>query len=330
MANLLTNFYDGASLQLIQQGAVTIAKANKLPISLPNAGEFKDANGILQPRNLTTLDPNIFRSIPNTAVFMQSGIKVSNIGGYGETIRKIGITHQGNFTESRNGTSKGLIGISGSQDDIKVIQKEAQMGYSFVEMQQAKLGNYSIVDENMRAVNRVYMEEIDEILATGTSQNEGLLNYSGFTASAAGALVSTFTGQQNFDAIKGLIEDQWNSVNNNDGYKANNVMFPSRVYNYLSSQPYLPNAGTKSVLNALRESYPSVRFGQSWRNESVSGTSVTVAYCSADNCMQNRIPVPLMISKTDESGFNYKADMFYRIAGLDVVEDLAGRILTGL
>jgi hypothetical protein len=63
----------------------------------------------------------------------------------------------------------------------------------------------------------------------------------------------------------------------------------------------------------------------------VGGSSATVAYANSDEAMKMRIPLALTIGEIVKLGsFNFHVDSKYRIAGLDVLEDTAGRILTGL
>ena len=47
--------------------------------------------------------------------------------------------------------------------------------------------------------------------------------------------------------------------------------------------------------------------------------------------MKMRIPVPLTVGEIVKmSSFDFRVDSKYRIAGLDILEDSGGRILTGL
>ena len=87
----------------------------------------------------------------------------------------------------------------------------------------------------------------------------------------------------------------------------------------------------KSVLQVLRESFETVTFLSSWRGNAVGGVSVTAAYSSNENGIIVRIPQPLVIGRTVPDGsFGYRADSKYRLAGIDVAETKACRLLTGL
>ncbi|MFW2308261.1 hypothetical protein, partial [Aliarcobacter butzleri] len=76
-----------------------------------------------------------------------------------------------------------------------------------------------------------------EILAVGNSINKGLLNYAGFTTDSSAA-ITTLSGEQAYDAIATLITDQWNGVNNTNGYLAGRVMLPTTVMIWLASKKW--------------------------------------------------------------------------------------------
>lgn len=296
------------------------------------ASGFRDSAGNLLARNLTQVDPTVFQVRYPDNTFLNSGLTIDNTGGYANQIQKIRLTGRGSFADSSDrGAGKGLITIGGEEDTISAIQREATIEYTDTEIEQAKLGNYNLVEKLFSAQFEIYNQEIDEILATGHRNGEGLLNYSGFTTDTGSAITTATTGQSDYDQIAGFITDQWNSVNNTRGYMANKIIMPTRVYNTISRKTYLPNAGTMKVLQALKEAFPEVEFTHSFRNEDVGGVTATVAYSNDRNAMLNRIPMALTVGKTVPMGsFGYKADSKYRIAGLDVAENSAGRILTGL
>ena len=302
---------------------------------MKDTAQFKDSAGILLGRNLTQVDPRVFQKRYPDNVFLNSGLEIDNTGGYANQIQKIRLSARGSFRDSTDrGSNKGLITIGGEEDTISVIQRDATIEYTQTEIEQAKLGNYNLVQKLFGAENEIYNQEIDEILAVGHSKNEGLLNYSGFTTDATGTTITdATTGTDDFEQIAALINDQHSSVNNTEAYMANRVVMPSRVYNIIRVKTYLPNAGTGSVLAALKEKFPGVEFLYSWRNDDKDtlGDSVTVAYSTNRESMLLRIPLALTVGKTVPMGsFGYKADSKYRIAGLDVAEDASGRVLKGL
>ena len=298
---------------------------------IETAKSFKDANGVLLAQSLTHLDPKIFMKLYPDNVFLNSGLTIDNTGGLVDSIKKKRVSAQGSFSNASNrGANKGLISLNGEADVIGVIGREATINYTDDEIGKAKLENYNLVERLLGAVDEVYRQEIDETLAIGNTLNKGLLNYDGFTADTSSA-ITTLTGEQAYDAIAELIIDQWNGVNNTNGYMANRVIMPVRVLNILSSKKWNTVSSEKSVMQVLKDAFPSVTFASSWRNESVGGTSVTIAYATSEDAMTNRIPLPLLIGETIKDGsFSYKADATYRIAGLDVHENKAGRIVTGL
>ena len=296
------------------------------------AKTFKDANGILLGRQLTHVDPKIFQKLYPDNIFLNSGISIDNSGGYSNQIQKLRISEKGGFRDANDrGSNKGLISLDGEAATIGVIERVATINYSNTEIEQAKLGKYNLVERLLGATDKIYRQEIDEILAVGNTLNKGLLNYAGFTANSGSKITNASLGTSDYDQIASLITDQWNGVNNTNGYMANRVAMPTRVMNILSAKKWNASISEKSVLQILRESFPTVTFISSWRNELVGATSVTIAYSTSEDAMSNRIPLPLLIGETIKDGsFSYKADATYRIAGLDVHENKAGRIATGL
>ena len=310
-----------------------LINVNSFKDHLKATANFKDSAGTVLSRNLTQVDPKVFQKRYPQNVFLNSGLEIDNSGGYANQIQKIRLSARGSFRDSTDrGTGKGLITLGGEEDTIGVVQREASIEYTDTEIEQAKLGNYNLVERLFGGQNEIYNQEIDEILAVGNSKNKGLLNYAGFTSDAGGTTITTATtGVDDYAQFAELITDQWSGVNNTLEYMGTKCVMPTRVYNIISIKTYLPNAGTKTVLQALKEAFPSVEFMHSFRNEDVDGDTATIIYSTNREAMLNRIPMQLTIGKTVPMGsFGYKADSKYRIAGLDVAENSAARILVGL
>jgi hypothetical protein len=177
------------------------------------------------------------------------------------------------------------------------------------------------------------MREVDEIGYLGVGTHTGLLNYAAFTSGAATAAVGTATAAQLYQDFADLITSQWAAVNNTPEYKANKVDTPIYVMNTLQSTILNSAAGSASVLRALQDNFPGVEFRGTFRADNAGGAGVshTVAYSNNSEAMKMRIPVPLTIGEIVKRGsFDYHVDSMYRIAGLDILEDSAGYILTGL
>lgn len=295
--------------------------------------KFTDSSGVLLGRHLTQIDPKVFTKQYPANVFLNSGLAIDNSGGYADTIKKIRVSGEGDFIPATSrDKSKGRITVSGEVDEMGAYEFGAFIDYTKQEIEKAKLGRYNLVERLFGISNLKYHQKIDEILATGFEKNEGLLNYSGFTKDTSGTPVAGNTGVQNYNFISKLINDQANEVNNVESYKADKVIMPIDVMNVITSQVYSStNASGETVLQMLKRNFPSISFLTSFRCKNVGGTSVIVAYSTNSEAMVNRIPVPLVIGDTVREGsFGYKADMHYRIGGLDVADNSAGRILTGL
>jgi len=294
------------------------------------------AGSVLQ-RNLTQVDPQIFEKKYPELSFVNSGIEADNSGGYARRIQSMRKREQGGFTTAGDVSgNKGKISMAGEDNVIKVVERESHSEWSDSEVREAELQNINLVSDYVSAHNRIYMREVDEIGYLGVpdvSASAGLLNYAGFTSGAATGAIGTLTAQEMYDDISDLITSQHNAVNNTPEYMANRVDMPVYVLNTLAKTILNTTAGPASVLNALKANYPGVEFRGTFRADNAGGAGVshTIAYSNNNEAMKMRIPTPLTVGEIIKvSSFDYRVDSKYRIAGLDVLEDTAGYILTGL
>jgi len=298
---------------------------------------FKDEGGIILARNLEHVSAEIFTQEFAGLTFLQQGIIVNNEGGYATSIRKLKLKTVGGFRESGTNTNTtGKITLEGEDDSIPVFTKEAESDWSEIELKQAELENINLPSRFFEGHAELYNREIDEIgylgqvRTDGTQKTTGLLNYAGFVTATAGTTAAAATGQELYDEIAELITSQWAGVLNVDTYKADHVTMPNTVYNVASTK-ILNSAGSEmTVLRALSANFPTVTFGLTTKAVSVGGVSVTIAFSSNRRALQFRLPIPLNVSSVDQRGFKYYVESFFGLAGLDVIEDGAARILTGL
>jgi len=298
---------------------------------------FKDAGGIILARNLEHVSAEIFTQEFAGLTFLQQGIEVNNEGGYSTSIRKLKLRTEGGFRESGSGTNTtGKITLSGEDDSIPVFTMEGESDWSEIELKQAELENINLPSRFFEGHAELYNRKIDDIgylgqvRTDGSQKTTGLLNYSGFTSNSAVKTAAASTGEELFDEIAELITAQWAGVLNVDSYKADRVTMPASVYNICSTK-ILNSAGSEmSVLRALQSNFPTVTFGLTTKSEDVGGDSVTVAFSSNRRALQFRLPVPLNVSSVDQRGFKYYVESYFGVAGLDVIEDDAAQILTGL
>lgn len=299
-----------------------------------SAKGFKDsASGVNLARNLTAINPKVFEKKYPELSFVNSGITVDNTGGYARRIQSLRVEEQGDFTDSSDlNSGKGRISLSAEDTFIKVFPKEAHSLWSDDEIEEASLGNVNLVQRYLATHNKVYNQKVDQIGYLGHNGQEGLLNYSGFVTGAATGAIGTLTAQQMYDDIAGLITDQRNAVNNTPEYSCNRVVMPVYVMNKLAVQMLDTTSGNSTVLRALQDNFPDIDFVTSFRAaDTGAGASATVAYSTNEDSMVMRIPVRLTIGEiVKQTSFNYRVDSKFRIAGLDVLEDTSGRILTGL
>jgi len=298
---------------------------------------FKDEGGIILARNLEHVSAEIFTQEFAGLTFLQQGIEINNEGGYATSIRKLKLRTEGDFRESGSNTnSTGKITLSGEDDSIPVFTMEGESDWSEIELKQAELENINLPSRFFEGHAERYNRKIDDlgflgqVRTDGSQKTTGLLNYAGFARDSAETTAALATGQELYDEIADIIIAQWAGVLNVDTYKADRVVMPASVYNICSTK-ILNSAGSDmSVLKALQSNFPTVTFGLTTKAESVGGDSVTVAFSSNRRAIQFRLPVPLNVSSVDQRGFKYYVESYFGVAGLDVIEDDAAQILTGL
>ena len=300
---------------------------------------FKDAGGIILARNLEHVSAEIFTQEFAGLTFLQQGIEVNNEGGYSTSIRKLKLRTEGGFRESGSGTNTtGKITLSGEDDSIPVFTMEGESDWSEIELKQAELENINLPSRFFEGHAELYNRKIDDIgylgqvRTDGSQKTTGLLNY-GFADDAAVKTAAASTGAELYEEIAQLITSQWAGVLNVDTYMADRVTMPASVYN-TASVKILNSAGSEmSVLRALAANFPTVTFGLTTKAEAAAGdatSSVTVAFSSNRRAVQFRLPVPLNVSSVHQRGFKYYVESYFGLAGLDVIEDDAAQILTGL
>ena len=303
-----------------------------------NKPGFTDAYaGTVLARNLTAVDPQIFEKKYPELSFVNSGIVADNSGGYARVIQSLRKRETGGFSTAGDSSgNKGKISLAGEDSSIQVVEREAESDWSDSEIKEAELQNINLVSDYVTAHNRIYLREVDEIGYLGIpdkSASTGLLNYAGFVSGAAVGAIGTLSAQQMYDAFADLITAQHNAVNNTAEYMANRVDTPIYVLNFLAVTILNTAAGAASVLTALKANFPGVEIRGTFRADDAGGAGVshTVAYTNNSEAMKMRIPTPLTVGEIIKLGsFNFPVDSKYRIAGLDILEDTGGYILTGL
>ncbi len=300
---------------------------------------FADSTGgIILARNLEHVSQEIFTQEYAGLSFLQQGITINNEGGYATSVRKLKLRTEGDFRESGTNTNtNGKITLVGEDDTIPVYTLEANSDWSEIELKQAELENINLPSRFLEAHAERYNQKIDQIGYTGqvratdgSQKTYGLLNYASFTSAAASDTAENLTGAELYQEIADHITAQWASVYDVDTYKADRVVMPDDVYNHCAKK-ILNSAGSEmSVLRALQANFPEMSFGLTSKARSVGGNSITAAFSTNRRAMQFRLPVPLNVSSIDQRGFKYYVESFFGLAGLDVIEDNACRLLTGL
>jgi hypothetical protein len=303
---------------------------DKLAQAIKSGANFRDAlpNGLIMARSLEYIDPTIFEQQYPGLTFEQTGISVDNSGGYSAAItkRKTGVT--GEFRESGDDSSnKGLISLKGEKATLPVVSYEAHSNWTDTEVKQASYENRNLVSEKLAAHDQIYKRDVDKIFYLGKgSITEGISNYSGFDTDTASGTISSLTAQELYREIEKFIVSQWTAASNIPEYMANIVILPIAVYNKLN-QAYGVNENSDNLRTIFAKNYPSVTFIPTFRADL---TGNVTAISNSRDSLTFRVPLPLTFSEIFVRGFKGEFDSAYRVAGIDINENIAGRHLAGL
>lgn len=296
---------------------------------------FADSiTGSMLARSLEYVDPNVFTKRYPQLAFINSGFTVDNSGGYSTSVTSRRTEPQGEFKIANDDSDdKGIISMASDRSSISVLPMAAEAKWSDDDVETASIEGRNVVQEFIEATNKIYLTQVDKIGFLGVGGNKGLLNNSVFTAEAASAAIGTFTGLQMFDELAELIQDQLNDIKDTPEYSGTRAALPTHVYQALRSKHYNPTADApKNVLKSLQDEFKDVVFYQTHHanNAGGSGVSHTVVYSVTRESAVMRIPVPLRYSEIVRNKFMFEQGYKFRIAGLDILEPLSGRIMTGL
>ena len=295
------------------------------------AKTFDGAAGILLPRQLEHISTTIYQQkFAELTLLTQAGITVNNEGGSAEFITKIKQGINGDFATAGNSTNTdGKISLKNQSDTIPVIMKKAESDWTEVEMEQAQSANQNLVSDLIGAHNTRYNQLIDSTGYVGTDSIEGLLNWSGFTSGASANTFDNLTGIQQYNEIKDLVIAQRAAVSNDPVFGADRVAIAPITFNIISSTYVDTTGGVGTVREAIERDL-NIQFVITFRAADVAGSARLVAYSSDARAMVMRIPMQLRMSNIYQKGFNSYVESMFRVGGLDVIENAAGYILTGV
>lgn len=295
------------------------------------AATFDGAAGLLLPRQLEHISTTIYeQQFAELTLISQSGITVNNEGGTAEFITKLkrGIT--GDFETAGNSTNTdGKISLTMQSDTIPVIMKKAESDWTEVEMLQAQSANQNLVGDLIGAHNTRYNQLIDQTGYVGTDSIEGLLNWSGFTSVASANTFDNLTGLQQYNEIRDLVNAQRAAVSNDPVFGADKIAIDPLTYNILTSSYIDTTGGVGTVKEAVERDF-NITFVLTFRAADVGSVKVMNAYSSDARAMVMRIPMQLQVSNIYQKGFSSYVESMFRVAGLDVIENASGYILTGV
>lgn len=126
----------------------------------PHTDAFSDAafSGGVLARQLTMVDPKVFEKKYPELTFVNSGVQVSNIGGYANVIQSLRLIEEGGFTNSNDRSgNKGIISLHAEDTTIKVMEREAQAKWTDTNVKQAEMEGYSLVSRYVQTKNKIYL-----------------------------------------------------------------------------------------------------------------------------------------------------------------------------
>lgn len=289
------------------------------------------AGGTILARNLEHISSEIFKQrIAGLTFLTGTNIVVNNEGGYAKSITKLKESINGDFANAGEMTdSQGKISIGIEDDTIPVFKKEASSSWSDIELEEASLQNRNLPSSMVAAHDEKYKQNIDRIgyLGNGT-KTEGLLNFSGFAVSPATNTFNNLTGQEMYDEVATLVNEQRAAVLNDVVFSADMVSLHQDTFNLMSSTFINTAGGLSTVIEALQKTL-NINFVLTPKAE-IAGVKRMVAYSSERQAMQMRIPIPLKLYNQVTLGSKHYIESMFGVAGLDVLENASARILTGV
>jgi hypothetical protein len=300
------------------------------------ARSFADSGGLLLAQQLQFISPEIFTQQYSGLTFLDQGFVVNNAGGSYTSIVKIKRRIEGDFVESGTATNTtGKITLAAESDTIPVFYLEAESAWSELELKQNETQNINLPNEFMAGHVEKYNRIIDQLgylgqtRSDGTQKTNGLLNSPWVTNVAVNSAVN-LSGQDLYSHISDHINSQRSDVANIASFICTRYVMPTTVYNTALTKILNPGFSNKTVLASLKENFPDITFGSSFKAEDVGGNTVCVAFSVDRNAMQFRVPTPLNISNVYQLGTKYYVSSYFGAAGLDVLENKSASILTGL
>lgn len=293
-----------------------------------DATRFADAGGTIALEHLTYIDPTILAQKYPGLAFWDCGVEISNVGGYVDRVKTLKTAPQGDFKNAGdNSSDKGLISIDSDSNTIKIGEREATANWTDSDVKSASLEGRNLPSEFISATDEKYKRAIDEEGLVGgikSSAQEGILNYSGFTEDAASDTVADLSATALYDEFALFIDNQFSAVSNTAAYMANRLIVPTFVLNKFRRNFLNTAGGNMTVYEALKQNFNIEIYG------SFRATTTATVFSNAKEVMQFRLPIPMEMSPVERIKFKFSFDTKYRSGGMDFLEDVGGRRLTGL
>ena len=278
------------------------------------------SNGAISPQAMQVMAGEVFEYMPDDVTWQDIGFSISNVGGYANYVTSIKRTTYGSYERQGNKSkTKGIIGVIGNAEAIKIEGYDAISTFTEVDLQQAKLENRNIRNELYKAHGEAYFSKIDDMLYSS-------LDTLGFEEDISGGDWDTKTDNEVSNELRNFIIKQIAGVNRIQ--RGDTLILPKSKYLRIAFSDY-KSFSERSILEKVQDSL---------RTQGIMLKVVGTDKLEKDAYFINtnransllRIPLPLRFSKTHTQGFEYSFMGMFRVGGLDIATPKIGRKLKGI
>jgi hypothetical protein len=282
-----------------------------------------NGNGAISPETLRKLATDILDFVPSDVTFGDIGLRVDTTGGWANWIISLRRNVRGDFKKTGDtADTKGVITVGGESTSIQVFGYEAKSSFDITNLEQARIEGRNILNELHQAHTIKYFEKVDELVYKGLFDSDLERDDSAKTW-------DTMDDNEKLTAIYNLLKAQ--RAGKSRKFWADTLIVDDGMFQDISTTDYSTlKEGT--IAEKISKTF-GVNIVSSWRLIGYgTGTDKRVigAVSSADWAIRNRIPIRLKISPTHKEGFDTSFKGIFRVAGADILDLGAGRILDKL
>lgn len=231
------------------------------------------------------------------------------------------------------------VDIVAAEFTAKVKSIGAAYGYSVQDIRAAQQAGLDLEQRRANAAVRAVLQQENTIAFFGDTANGlvGLLNnpnvpLAAVAADGAGGL-TTFdskTPDQIIRDVNSLLSDI--VVNTKEVERANTVLFPTTIFEMLTSTPRSTVSDT-TILQFLQKNHPEITTWGSLVELETAGTGATkmmIAYNKNEDKLTLEIPVPYEVFPAQQTGLDFEVPVHERIGGVIVYYPLSLNFAFGI